>query len=86
LAKPKTGGGPLTEKVAALNQKGTRWTVKSSTVATGPFTILLQDVASTKLVFTGLTAGVKNYIIIYGTNTKGKGPDSKPYPFTPQIP
>jgi hypothetical protein len=86
LEKPKTGGGPLTEKVAAAHHKGTRWTVKSSLVATGPYTILLQDAASTKLVFTGLTPGQKNFIIIYGTNSKGKGPDSKPYPFTPQIP
>ncbi len=86
LAKPKTGGGPLTEKVAAAHQKGTHYTVKSALVATGPYTILLQDTASTKLVFTGLTPGQKNYIIIYGTNSKGKGPDSKPFPFTPQIP
>ncbi|MFI5141477.1 MAG: hypothetical protein ACHQII_03880 [Bacteroidia bacterium] len=86
IEKPKTGGGMLTERVAAALHKGTRWTVKSSTTAAGPYTILLQDAASTKLVFTGLTVGVKNYILIYGTNAKGKGPDSKPFPFTPQIP
>jgi len=86
LEKPKTGGGALTEKVAAEHHKGTRWTVKSSVNAAGPFNILLEGAASTKLVFTGLTVGQKNYIIIYGVNNKGKGPDSKPYPFTPQIP
>ncbi len=86
LDKPKTGGGALTEKVAALHHASTRWTVKSSLNVAGPFTMLLEGAASTKLVFTGLTVGQKNYIIIYGVNNKGKGPDSKPYPFTPQIP
>jgi hypothetical protein len=86
LDKPKTGGGALTDKVAALHHKSTRWTVKSSLVIAGPYTIQLEGAASTKLVFTGLTVGQKNYIIIYGVNNKGKGPDSKPYPFTPQIP
>ncbi len=86
LEKPKTGGGALTEKVAAEHHKNTRWTVKSSLVATGPYNTLLEGAASTKLVFTGLTVGQKNYIIIYGVNNKGRGPDSKPYPFTPQIP
>jgi hypothetical protein len=86
LDKPKTGGGALTDKVAAAHHANTRWTVKSSLNVAGPYTTQLEGAASTKLVFTGLTVGQKNYIIIYGVNNKGKGPDSKPYPFTPQIP
>jgi len=86
LEKPKTGGGALTDKVAAAHHANTRWTVKSSLNVAGPYINLLEGAASTKLVFTGLAVGQKNYIIIYGVNNKGKGPDSKPYPYTPQIP
>ena len=86
LEKPSKSSGALVEKVAAAHHATTRWTVKSSVNAAGPFNILLEGAASTKLVFTGLTVGQKNYIIIYGVNSKGRGPDSKPYPFTPQIP
>jgi hypothetical protein len=46
----------------------------------------LEDALSTKLVFTGLTVGQKNFIIIIDANRKGKRPPSKPFPFTPQIP
>jgi len=68
---------------AAMQHKGTRYTLKSSTTQTGPWTTHLEGVASTKLIFTGLVQG-NNFIIIYGVNAAGKGPACAPFPFTPQ--
>ncbi|MHB8261930.1 MAG: fibronectin type III domain-containing protein [Bacteroidia bacterium] len=86
LAKEKKATGPLTAKKANLHTGVVHYTIKSSLSNNGPWTVQLEDAASTKLIFTGLVVGQKNYIIIIGANRKGKGPPSKPFPFTPQIP
>ena len=86
LNKEKKATGPLTAKKAKLHTGVVHYTIKSSLSNNGPWTVQLEDAASTKLVFTGLVVGQKNYIIIIGANRKGKGPPSKPFPFTPQIP
>lgn len=77
----------LAAKTAKSHSKGNiRFTVQSATTPTADatWTTLLEGAASNKLVFTGLTANVKNYIRVYGVNSAGKGQPSAPFPFTPQ--
>ena len=72
----------ITARVA-MQHKGTRYTAQYSAASTGPWTTLIEGVASTKIIFSGLPAG-KSYVHVYGVNSAGKGQPSAPFPFTPQ--
>ena len=44
-----------------------------------------EGLASTKLFFTKVSQGKKNWVRVYGSNSAGKGQPSAPFPFTPEV-
>ena len=46
---------------------------------------VVEGVASTKLIFTDVVEGEKNWVRVYGVNSAGKGQPNDPFPFTPEV-
>jgi hypothetical protein len=68
-------------------RKNTKYTIEISLTPDDPksWRTIESGLASTKLLFTDVVEGQKNHIRIYGTNSAGRGQNSAPYPFTPEI-
>ena len=78
---------PLVSQDPTTHGKSTKFSVETTLTpdVAGSWEIILEGVASTKLIVTGLTPEKKNYLRVYGVNSAGKGQASAAVPFIPQI-
>ena len=69
------------------HQKGVKFTIELSVTPeeVESWKEIGRDLASTKLVFKEVITGKKNFVRVYGVNTKGRGEASEPSGFTPEF-
>ena len=70
----------------AAVQYASTYTVKTATVAGGPYTVAKSGISETSANLTGLVNGTTYYMVVSATNGSGEGPNSAEASATPVVP